>query len=65
VHGAGLRERQSGTQSQAIGARIGGDDLLHIAALAGNDQRARIRLALPREAVGRDPSQPEADDPLP
>ena len=61
VAGAGLGERQTRSQAQSFRRRIDGDQPLGIAALAGDDERARImRWSCPRDAVGRKPHQPQA-----
>ena len=65
MHGARLRQRHRHPQARSLGRRIDGDQFLGIAAPAGDHQRARIRRPLPRDAVGRQPLQPQAGDPLP
>jgi len=64
MHGARLRQRDGQPQAAPFGDGIERHHGLGIAALAGDDERARIRRPLPRDAVGRQPPQPEADDPL-
>ena len=56
---AGFGERQARPQPQGFRPRIDRDQVLGIAALAGDDERARImRRPRSHDAIGRKPHQP-------
>ncbi len=63
MHGARLRQRQTGMQPKAFGRFVDGGQHIGIAALAVNDER-RGNLTQPFDAVGRQPGQPQAQHAL-
>ncbi len=63
MHGAGLRQRHAGSEAEARGFRVDSQQEVDVAALAEDDER-RTLMRLPRDAVGRKPVEPQAQNPL-
>ena len=70
VHGARLRERDAGLETDAFRRSIDGDQEIEIAAPSGDDEGRAGRASgdcltrRPLEAIGREPFQPQAQDAL-
>ena len=65
MHGARLRQRETGVQAEPFRRLVDGDDQLGIAALAiDGERRCTNRFTRPGDAVGREPAQPQAEQAL-
>jgi hypothetical protein len=64
MHGAGLRQREAGGEPELLRPGIDSDEQIEIAALAEHHQGRRGLTPLPRDAVGRKPLQPQAQNAL-
>ena len=64
IHGAGLRQRETGDDAAPLRRGIDRDQEVEVAALAEDGEGRSGLTRLPRDAVGRQPLQPQAQNPL-
>ena len=64
MHGANLRQRETGGKSEPLRCDVDREQEIEVAALAEDDEGGRRLTPLPCDAVGRKPLQPQAQNAL-